>query len=560
MIDSQTKLAPTDPPPTTTTSTTPPPIIEHVNVTVSEEQVKKFADEQLDSLAQLVIEEVCSRKSKNKFAEDCPFQRLFGSMREKMLRVVHNETLVDTLLEMDDLEPLDEALHQLKKHALPVKVRAAISVESIDELDENEGEFTMNYRFKSEWIINEESCTRSLLLLVAAGIEVNSFKTGGSLRIRKDFLDSFWWPLIYPFQAIKVEDRTIQATDGLGGFPLITVRRIPRIYDENSDKKFTCSVTMLSRMTAVIHEEFDLSRFPHDSQNIKLNFIPWIYDAKRLILNWTEGNALKSEQLFLNSFLISMKQTRSKPFKIPHLTRGEAAKAMRGEKIETYSSIGIEISLVRKISSQLMSVYIPSTLLVIISLVALWFPFDNVRDRATVGSIAVLALISVLVDLQSTMPSASTVNWIEVYLLVCTFFVTAQMSTSIIIHFVYDNKKFEFQRKIQADRVVSLQNLDNLSVDELEAIRRNRLFFSMCGQVPRTFYESPIGLREMRQTDEVHHFHQSNFISELFKWFFKVDIAYNSSAYLPTVIDVYTRVIIFLSFVAFFIWYWLIAA
>lgn len=525
-----------------------------MNVTVQHDQIKNFTDQQLDSIAQLVIEEICSRKSDSELAKNCPFQSIFYQMRNKILQVVHNEQLVDSLLHIDDLEPLDEGL--LSKR---VKVKVAMAVESFDELNENEGEFTMNYRFKSEWNIDEKSCTRSLLLLIAAGIKVSSFNIGFPIRVRKSFLDSVWWPLIYPVEAIHVKDRPIEATDGLGGSPRITLRRIPRVYDEKLGKHFNCSVTMVSKMTAVIHREFDLSRFPHDSQLITLNFVPWIYNAKRLTLNWTQGRALKSEQLLLNSFHISVKRTGSKLFQVPQPTPEPKNRIRQKIRVEKFSSIGIEIKLVRKISSQLMSVYIPSTLLVIISLVTLWFPFDNVRDRATVGSIAVLALISVLVDLQSSMPTASSINWIEMYLLVSTAFVTAQMSTSIIIHFVYDNKKFEFERKIETDRVVSLQNLDHLSVDELDAIRRNRLFFSMCGQVPQTFYESPIGLREMRQTDEIHQVQSSNFISQIFKWFFKIDIAYNSSAYLPTVIDVYTRVVIFLSFVTFFIWYWLIA-
>ena len=97
-----------------------------------------------------------------------------------------------------------------------------------------------------------------------------------------------------------------------------------------------------------------------------------------------------------------------------------------------YSRLACEIQFVRSMGYYLIQIYIPSSLIVVISWVSFWLNRGATPARVGLGVTTVLTMTTLMASTNAALPKISYVKSIDVYLGFCFFMVFASLLGSVI--------------------------------------------------------------------------------------------------------------------------------
>lgn len=100
-----------------------------------------------------------------------------------------------------------------------------------------------------------------------------------------------------------------------------------------------------------------------------------------------------------------------------------------------YSRLSCEIQFVRSMGYYLIQIYIPSSLIVVISWVSFWLNRGATPARVTLGVTTVLTMTSLTSSTNSQLPKISYMKSIDIYLSFCFIMVFASLIGELL-HFV----------------------------------------------------------------------------------------------------------------------------
>ena len=92
-----------------------------------------------------------------------------------------------------------------------------------------------------------------------------------------------------------------------------------------------------------------------------------------------------------------------------------------------YSRLACEIQFVRSMGYYLIQIYIPSSLIVVISWVSFWLNRGATPARVGLGVTTVLTMTTLMASTNAALPKISYVKSIDVYLGFCFFMVFASL-------------------------------------------------------------------------------------------------------------------------------------
>ena len=95
--------------------------------------------------------------------------------------------------------------------------------------------------------------------------------------------------------------------------------------------------------------------------------------------------------------------------------------------IGNYSRLACEIQFVRSMGYYLIQIYIPSSLIVVISWVSFWLNRGATPARVGLGVTTVLTMTTLMASTNAALPKISYVKSIDVYLGFCFFMVFASL-------------------------------------------------------------------------------------------------------------------------------------
>merc|ERR1711997_1448457 len=98
-----------------------------------------------------------------------------------------------------------------------------------------------------------------------------------------------------------------------------------------------------------------------------------------------------------------------------------------------YSRLACEIQFVRSMGYYLIQIYIPSSLIVVISWVSFWLNRGATPARVGLGVTTVLTMTTLISSTNSALPKISYVKSIDVYLGFCFFMVFASLLGKYIL-------------------------------------------------------------------------------------------------------------------------------
>ncbi|XP_055930009.1 glutamate-gated chloride channel-like [Argiope bruennichi] len=170
----------------------------------------------------------------------------------------------------------------------------------------------------------------------------------------------------------------------------------------SKDKKVYYCVRLVLKLVC----EMNLVHFPHDEQQCGVKMAPAFYNEKLLVLTFSNSTRSGTEFSSLQQFeIIDVVKDRC------HLTSGS-------NNVSCLEEIAV---LRRRSGYYLINVYIPTILIVVMSMLTFWIPHDAVPARVTLGVTSLLTIITK--QYQASMPSVSYIVALNIWLSSCIAFV-----------------------------------------------------------------------------------------------------------------------------------------
>lgn len=263
-----------------------------------------------------------------------------------------------------------------------VEVGVTMYVLSISSVSEVLMDFTLDFYFRQFWT------DPRLAFRKRPGVE--------TLSVGSEFIKNIWVP------------DTFFVNEKKSYFHIATTsNEFIRIHH-------TGSITRSIRLTITASCPMNLQYFPMDRQLCKIEIESFGYTMRDIRYKWNEGpNSVGvSQEVSLPQFkVLGHRQTAMEI----SLTTGN------------YSRLACEIQFVRSMGYYMIQIYIPSSLIVIISWVSFWLNRYATPARVSLGVITVLTMTNLMSSTNAALPKISYVKSIDVYLGTCFVMVFASL-------------------------------------------------------------------------------------------------------------------------------------
>ncbi|CAJ0959625.1 unnamed protein product [Ranitomeya imitator] len=205
-----------------------------------------------------------------------------------------------------------------------------------------------------------------------------------------------------------------------------------------------------SRITSTVSCDMDLTKYPLDEQECRLDLESYGYSAEDILYNWSENqNQIHGlDKLELSQFTIT-------DYKF-------SKEVMNFKSAGQFPRLTLRFQLKRNRGMYIIQSYVPSILLVAMSWVSFWISQSAVPARVSLdkemtrirghlgsgaragregGITTVLTMTTLMVSASTSLPRASAVKALDVYFLICYFFVFAALVEFAFAHYNADYMK-----------------------------------------------------------------------------------------------------------------------
>ncbi|XP_071951836.1 gamma-aminobutyric acid receptor subunit beta-like [Antedon mediterranea] len=185
-----------------------------------------------------------------------------------------------------------------------------------------------------------------------------------------------------------------------------------------------------TRLTITPSCQMDLKYFPMDMQHCMLWMESYAYSDRDIEYNWVDTDGITMDQN------ISLPQFSLLGF------NHRAHKATY--YVGNYSQLVADFYLGRSISYYVIQVYVPASMIVLLSWVSFWINRAATPARVALGITTVLTLTTLMASVNSSLPKLSYVKAIDYYLVMCYLFVFAALIEFALVSYtgsLADQKK-----------------------------------------------------------------------------------------------------------------------
>ncbi|KAG8178534.1 hypothetical protein JTE90_027844 [Oedothorax gibbosus] len=170
----------------------------------------------------------------------------------------------------------------------------------------------------------------------------------------------------------------------------------------------TNQIVFCSRLTLKLICEMNLVNYPHDEQRCGVKMASAVYSERKVRMEWMHTDKL-----------VSQKFSSLQQFEIVRLENKKCHQTLTA--LNLLSCLEKSILLRRRYGYYLINVYIPTSLIVAMSMLTFWIPPDAVPARVTLGVTSLLTVITK--QYQAGMPNVSYVVALNIWLSTCIAFV-----------------------------------------------------------------------------------------------------------------------------------------
>uniref|UniRef100_A0A673VI89 Gamma-aminobutyric acid type A receptor theta subunit n=1 Tax=Suricata suricatta TaxID=37032 RepID=A0A673VI89_SURSU len=210
------------------------------------------------------------------------------------------------------------------------------------------------------------------------------------------------------------------------------------------------------RLTTTAACSLNLQKFPLDKQTCKLEVESYGYTVEDILLYW-EGNenAIQgTEKLHIPQFSF-------------------LDKTMTSQEVFFYTGSYVRLILKflvqREVTSYLVQIYWPTVLITVVSWISFWMNYESSAARVTVGLTSMFILNAINSHLRDKLPQVSCIKAIDIYMVVCFFFVFLSLLEYAYINYLFYSRgrsqhslrRRRRARRLMEEMILSVEEIDN---------------------------------------------------------------------------------------------------
>ncbi|XP_077869866.1 glycine receptor subunit alpha-1-like [Saccoglossus kowalevskii] len=225
-------------------------------------------------------------------------------------------------------------------------------------------------------------------------------------------------------------------------------------------------VTYDIRVSLTLICYMSLHRFPMDRQSCGIDMESFGYTTKDVRLSWNNDiGVMIPPDVVMPGFEIES----------PTIEQTEILYPMG-----YYDRLECRYSLHRELIFYIMEHYVPSMLLVILSWISFWLSVDATPARASLGITTVLTLTTLSSGARVELPKVSYTKAIDVWMLVCSFYVFAALLEFAIASYYHKYKRCESISLSALEDAVHLMKETSFTKMGPTIVNQNRQFSNDC--------------------------------------------------------------------------------
>ncbi|XP_032120006.1 gamma-aminobutyric acid receptor subunit theta [Sapajus apella] len=292
----------------------------------------------------------------------------------------------------------------------PVPVRISIYVTSIEQISEMNMDYTITMFFHQTW---KDS-------------RLAYYETTLNLTLDYRMHEKLWVPDCY----------FLNSKDGF--VHDVTVEN--RVFQLHPDGMVRYGI----QLTTTAACSLDLHKFPMDKQACQLVVESYGYTVEDIILFWDDnGNPIHMiKELHIPQFTFLGRTITSKEV---YFYTG------------SYIRLILKFQVQREVNSYLVQVYWPTVLTTITSWISFWMNYDSSAARVTIGLTSMLILTTIDSHLRDKLLNISCIKAIDIYILVCLFFVFLSLLEYVYINYLFYSRgpRRQLRRRRRPRRVIA---------------------------------------------------------------------------------------------------------
>lgn len=318
---------------------------------------------------------------------------------------------------------LDSLMNNLKGNKLPpnfnmnspTQVECQIYVDSFDTISESSMDYTASLVLSLTWEDPKLSYASNKGFMEAWGLDF-------LLEVDYQNINNIWIPELYFPNEKKARFHDV-----------MNPNQMIRVHPNGKLDYF-------ARLSLTLSCPMNLRNYPFDKQECSIRIESFAYDTSKLTLAWALSREQErpvdvSEEIELPQFQV--KKLEWKRCGNKELSRGGAG---------NYSCIEAIFHLERSLQFFLIQMYIPSTLIVIVSWLSFWLNANSVPGRVSLGVLTVLTMTTQSSSVNASLPRVSYLKAIDLWMSTCLVFVFAALSEFAVVNFL-SRGEFSPQRK-----------------------------------------------------------------------------------------------------------------
>ncbi|XP_077867200.1 glycine receptor subunit alpha-2-like [Saccoglossus kowalevskii] len=328
-------------------------------------------------------------------------------------------------------------------HGPPVIVTASVLINSFYSSTDTGMDYTVTLFLRTRW--------------VDPRLEYTNDKNQ-TLTLHSDGDNEVWVPPLY-FPDEKS-----------GQFHKLTTENVLlRIYPDGT-------VLHSARFTITLSCMMHLERYPMDEQTCNMEIESFSYTTVDLILQWApDGDTLEAFGVREGISLPQFRFNQATP---------DRSRTTRNFTTGNFSYLTATISLQRQKELFIMSSYLPSLLIVVLSWFSFWINPNSEPARVSLVMTALLTLCTQMNGIQATVPRVAHLNAIDVWMSVCLVFVFAALVEYAAVNYISLQTRKQSRRKQQSFEMIHLiEDKENNKVSCYESTVTKTYFRDVIGHV-----------------------------------------------------------------------------
>ncbi|XP_077984778.1 glycine receptor subunit alphaZ1-like [Glandiceps talaboti] len=318
--------------------------------------------------------------------------------------------IMDLLLTNEELSTFRPNLH-----GNPVDVECFLFLQNLGDMNPMSMDYTVNIDFYVSWVDERLRHNASALI----------FQTIESIK-------KFWLPDIYFVNEKEGERHSILSEN------------IALLLQPNGN------ITYSTRLTLTLSCNMDFKIFPLDIQWCHLTVRSYAYNSNNVVLHWrNHSSVIWNDEITLPQYALEGSDAWVRFDDLP---------------LGNFTTLISEFKMERSLGFFILTLFLPSILLVMISWIPFWLHVDATAARASLGITSVLTLVTQSGSLRHIIPQLSYPTAMDVWFTTCVIFVFAALIEFSMVNYFYISS-LRFGRK----ELSLTQNIKNENETEMAA-------------------------------------------------------------------------------------------